>query len=106
MRNANEPVSTDPVSYYVYYRVASAHASTARRAVAAMLTTLEQRTAVSGRLQQRQGEPLLWMEVYESVRDPGAFEALLADLLEANGFASFLAPGASRQTERFVSPRP
>jgi hypothetical protein len=96
-------VNTGTVSYYIYYRVAGVRVSVARRAVAAMLTTLEQRTAVSGRLQQRQDEPLLWMEVYESVRDPAAFEAVLADLLLANDFESFLAPEASRKTERFVS---
>ena len=99
-------MSSGPVSYYIYYRVAGVRVSVARRAVTAMLTTLEQRTAVSGRLQQRQDEPLLWMEVYESVRDPAAFEAVLADLLLANDFESFLAPGASRKTERFVAARP
>src|SRR5258706_11717245 len=56
------------VSYYVYYRVSAAHVTAARQAVAAMLTLLEQRTSVSGRLLRRQDEPLLWMEVYEGVR--------------------------------------
>jgi hypothetical protein len=96
------PVSAVPVSYYVYYRVSPAHAALARQAVAAMLTLLEQRIFVSGRLLRRQDEPLLWMEVYEGVRDTVAFENALAGLLDASGLAAFLAPGATRKTERFV----
>ena len=95
-----------PVSYYVYYRVSAAHASAARQAVAAMLTLLEQRTSVSGRLLRRQDEPLLWMEVYEGVRDTVAFEMVLADLLGASSLAALLEPGATRKTERFVAARP
>ena len=91
------------VSYYVYYRVSAAHVAAARQAVAAMLTLLEQRTSVSGRLLRRQDEPLLWMEVYEGVRDTVAFEAVLADLLNASGLTALLGPGATRKTERFVA---
>ena len=95
-----------PVSYYVYYRVAAAHANAARQAVAAMLTLLEQRTSVSGRLLRRRDEPLLWMEVYEGVRDTAAFDAVLGELLDGSGLAEFLEPGAARTTERFVAARP
>ena len=91
------------VSYYVYYRVAAAHVTAARQAVAAMLTLLEQRTYVAGRLLHRQDEPLLWMEVYEGVRDTVAFEAALADLLGASGLTALLEPGVTRKTERFVA---
>jgi hypothetical protein len=99
-------MSATPVHYYVYYRVAAAHANAARQAVAALLAQLEQRSFVIGRLLCRQDEPLLWMEVYEGVRDTRAFEAALAELVDASGLAALLAPGATRKTERFVAARP
>jgi len=68
-----------------------------------MLASLEQRTHISGRLLRRQDEPLLWMEVYESVRDTVAFDAALSELLSVSGLAALLEPGATRKTERFVA---
>jgi hypothetical protein len=99
-------VNATPVSYYIYYRVADARMAVARQAVAALLSELERRTAVCGHLLHRQDEPTLWMEVYESVRDPVAFEAALEALLAAGGFASLLPAGGSRKTERFVAAHP
>ena len=99
-------MSAVPVSYYVYYRVSAAHTKTARQLVAALLKSLEQRTSISGRLLRRQEEPLLWMEVYEGVRDTAAFEAALAELHDANGLATILEPGTTRKTERFVAEGP
>jgi uncharacterized protein DUF4936 len=99
-------VSAVPVSYYIYYRVSARHAHAAGQAVAAMLTLLEQRTSISGRLLRRLDEPLLWMEVYESVRDTAAFDAALAELLDASGLPALLEPGGTRKTERFVAMQP
>ena len=99
-------MSAGPVCYYIYYRVDPDRATSARRAVAALLAAVESRAGVVGRLLRRQDEPLLWMEVYENVRDPGRFEATLGDLLAARRFAAFLAPGSERRTERFVAPSP
>ena len=99
-------MSAVPVSYYIYYRVSAEYAHAAWHAVAELLTSLEQRTFISGRLLRRQDEPLLWMEVYEGVRDPAAFDATLAELLAGSGLAAFLAPGATRKTERFVAVHP
>ena len=93
-----------PVHYYVYYRIAPAHAATARGVIEAVLRALEDRAGVVGRLLQGVDEPLLWMEVYESVRNPERFEATLDDLLAARRFAAFLAPGSERRIERFVAP--
>lgn len=92
-----------PVHCYVYYRVRSTHVVAARQAVARLLSTLEQRTGVSGRLLRRQGEPLLWMEIYEGVRDAQAFERELAKLVAQANFSALLAPGSERKTERFVA---
>ena len=96
-------MSAATVHYYVYYRIAIAHAADARRTIAAVLALLEQRVGVAGRLLQRQDEPLLWMEIYEGVRDPAVFEVTLAELLAERAFASFLAPGSTRKIERFVA---
>ena len=95
-------MSAVPVSYYVYYRVSAPDETAARQAVASMLMSLEQRTSVIGRLMRRQDEPLLWMEIYESVRDTVAFETALSELFHASGLTALLEPGAARNTERFV----
>ena len=68
-----------------------------------MLASIEERAGVTGRLLQRQDEPMLWMEVYESVHDPARFEVMLADLLDTHRFSQFLAPGSTRKIERFVA---
>src|SRR2546422_458045 len=66
--------------------------------------SVEDRAGIVGRLLQGVDEPLLWMEVYENVRDPQRFEATIGDLLAARRFAAFLALGSERRTERFVAP--
>src|SRR5206468_12632364 len=53
-KRGGPPVSTAPVSYYIYYRVSEKHASAARQAAAAMLASLEQRTHISGHLLRSQ----------------------------------------------------
>ena len=96
-------MSTGPVHCYIYYRVDPGHAAAARRTIAAVLSTIEQRAGVTGSLLQRQDEPMLWMEVYENVRDPARFEVMLADLLDTHRFSQFLAPGSVRRIERFIA---
>lgn len=96
-------MNASAVHCYVYYRIDAAHAAAARRTIAAVLARLEERGGVGGRLLQRQDDPLLWMEVYENVRDPARFEAMLADLLDTHRFAQFLAQGSTRRIERFVA---
>ncbi|HEY2862802.1 MAG TPA: DUF4936 family protein [Casimicrobiaceae bacterium] len=91
-----------PLHCYVYYRIDPARAADARRAIAAIFASLEQRIGLGGRLLQRQDDPLLWMEVYEDIRDPVHFETALADLLAAHRFSRFLGPGSARKAERFV----
>ena len=96
-------MSAVTVNCYVYYRVDPVRAADARRTIAEVLAKIEQRAGVTGRLLQRQGEPMLWMEVYENVREPERFEVMLGDLLDTHRFAQFLAPGSARRTERFVA---
>ena len=96
-------MSAPAVHCYVYYRVDAAHAVAARHAVADVLGRVEARAGVAGRLLRRSDDPLLWMEVYENVREPVRFEAILDELIAAHCFARFLAPGARRTIERFVA---
>ena len=92
-----------PVCYYIYYRVAAEQAPAARRAIGGVLSSVEQRTGVMGRLLRRRDEPLMWMEVYDDVGDPRTFEETLASVLADHDFSSFLAPGSDRRIERFVA---
>ncbi|HEX8010354.1 MAG TPA: DUF4936 family protein [Casimicrobiaceae bacterium] len=91
------------VHCYCYYRVAPAHAEAARKAVRAVFRSVEERLGVIGRLLQRETDALLWMEVYENVRDPERLELALAELLAAHRFFACLAPGSERRMERFVA---
>ena len=96
-------MSPSPVHFYIYYRIAPPHASEARAALAEIMLALEQRFAVSGRLMRAQDDAALWMEVYESVGDPALFEAAMNKMLGERHFASWLASGSARRTERFVA---
>ena len=87
----------------IYYRVAAAHALEARAAILAALDALEERAGIVGHLFEGQHEPLLWMEVYDSVRDADGLQTMLDDLLAASRFEAFLAPGSERRVERFVA---
>ena len=66
-----------PRHYYVWYKLAgdSAHA---REAVTAMMLDLAMTTGVAGRVLVRNDDARTWMEIYEDVDDPEAFERVLA----------------------------
>ncbi len=88
--------------YFVWYRVPG-DAGAARARVDALQRELESRTGVIGRLLMRPGAPPTWMEIYEGVRDPSAFEAALAEVAAHHGVAAH-AP-AGRHVESFVDAR-
>jgi hypothetical protein len=96
-------VSPTPVHFYIYYRIAAAHAADARTALEGVMHALEQRFAVSGRLLCAQDDAHLWMEVYENVGESVTFEAAMNKLLAETRFSSWLAPGSARRSERFVA---
>jgi len=88
--------------YYIYYRVAPEHAASLEPRVRAMQAALAAETGIAGRLMEKRGEPLLWMEVYEGVADGGRFEQVLSRLVTEHRLADGLLPGSQRQTECFL----
>src|SRR5262245_65886625 len=74
------------VSYFIYYRVALGRESLAREQVEQLQARLDRSTGVRGHLLTKRGEPNLWMEVYDAVRDPHGFERELELALRESGF--------------------
>jgi uncharacterized protein DUF4936 len=97
-------VRSSPVHFYIYYRIAAPHAAEARSAIAGLMDALERQFAVRGRLLHAQDDEALWMEIYENVRDSVPFEAAMNKLVGETRFASWVAPGSTRRSERFVTP--
>ncbi|CAG0986285.1 hypothetical protein BURK1_02021 [Burkholderiales bacterium] len=87
-------------SYFVWYRLAG-DACEARSAVTAMMLDVAIDCGVVGRLMKRADDPSTWMEVYEAVDDPDAFEHALAEALARHGTADYADGG--RHVERFVA---
>jgi hypothetical protein len=88
-------------SYYIYYRVAPQHATTCEARVLDLFSALKQSTAVAGRLLKKRSEPLLWMEVYDGVRDDAKFELELEQAASQLGIAQYLQEGSTRRAECF-----
>jgi hypothetical protein len=83
------------LNYYVYYKIAPAQLAALRRLVGELFTEVERQTGVRGRWMRRRDDPSTYMEVYEGVKDAGAFEALL----EREGAKL----GLARKLECFIS---
>ncbi len=81
-------------NYYVYYRVEPARRDGLRAEIEALFEVLERETGVRGRWMRRRDDAGTYMEVYEGVRDPQAFEALLERKTAGLGL--------ERRMERFV----
>jgi Domain of unknown function (DUF4936) len=81
--------------YYVYYKISPQQAAPLRARVEIMFKTIETQCGVRGRWMHRRDDPSTYMEVYEDVKDPAAFEALL----EREGAKL----GIQRKLERFVN---
>ena len=65
------------MNYYVYYKLEAEAVSPARSFVNGLFEKIEKRFGVRGRWMRRRDDPSTYMEVYESVKDGAAFEALL-----------------------------
>lgn len=88
-------------SYYIYYRVSSEQAATCEPRVLQLFSALKQSTGVAGRLLRKRSEPLLWMEVYDGVRDDAKFELELERCAAQLKIAECLVPGSTRKAECF-----
>ena len=88
-------------SYYVYYRVNAERAADCEARVLELFTAVQQATTVSGRLLKKRKEPLLWMEVYENVRDDAKFELELAQAVAQLKLGECMQDASERRVECF-----
>ena len=88
-------------SYYIYYRVASDRAQGCESRVLELFSAIKEATNVSGRLLRKRSEPLLWMEVYENVRDDAKFELELEQASAQLKLTDCLQEGSTRRAECF-----
>ena len=88
-------------SYYIYYRVAPQHSKECEARVLDLFSSLKQSTAVAGRLLKKRSEPLLWMEVYDNVKDDAKFELELEQAATQLDLAQYLQEGSTRRAECF-----
>ena len=88
-------------SYYIYYRVTREKAAACEVRVLELISALKERTGVAGRLLKKRSEPLLWMEVYENVRDDAMFELELKQAATELKAADCLQEGTGRRLECF-----
>jgi hypothetical protein len=88
-------------SYYIYYRVVPAQAQSCEARVLELFSAVKQSTGVAGRLLKKRSEPLLWMEVYENVRDDAKFELELAQAAAQLAVAECLQEDSTRRAECF-----
>ena len=88
-------------SYFIYYRVAPEHAESCETRVLQLFALVKQSTAIAGRLLKKRSEPLLWMEVYENVRDDAKFELELEQATQQLKLAECLQEGSPRRVECF-----
>lgn len=88
-------------SYYIYYRVPPEHAAGCELRVLELFSAMKQSTSVIGRLLKKRSEPLLWMEVYENVRDDAKFELELEQAAGRLNLTQCLQEGSGRRIECF-----
>ena len=88
-------------SYYIYYRVNAADAQTCEARVLQLISTLKTSTSITGRLLKKRSDPLLWMEVYENVRDDAKFELELEQTAAQLKISECLQEGSTRRAECF-----
>ena len=89
------------IHYFVWYGI-TGDPRPIREAIDAMMADVARGTGITGRLLVRHGEPVTWMEIYEDVANPVAFERELAAAARSHDVARFIAGGA-RHVEAFVA---
>lgn len=89
--------------YFIYYRIkADLDVPPARARVRAMQAALAARIGVAGRLMERRDDGVTWMEIYEGITDPTAFDSALGVETAAHKLADLIEPGSARHAECFV----
>ncbi len=88
-------------AYYIYYRVRNHSAPDGLERARAFVRDVGAAAGVSAALLVKRGEPALWMETYEGVADPAAFEAVLAERVARWNMDELVAPGGERRIESF-----
>ena len=91
-----------PSHYYIYYPIRLGQEGDLARVLDLIQADLSRGLGIRGRYLRKADDPWTWMEIYENVPDPTAFETALASALEAHGFARFLEEGRHRHVERFI----
>lgn len=89
-----------PVHYFVWYRIGD-DAAAVRAAVNAVLHDVSLACAVTGRVYVRRDDPSTWMEVWDAVADPVAFENALGRAIARHGLDALLS--GERHVECFVA---
>lgn len=88
--------------YYIYYPVRIGMEADLSRALYNLQDDLRHQTGIAGRFLRKADDPWTWMEIYEDVADPVAFDAALEQAVERHGLERFLDEGGRRHIERFV----
>ena len=88
-------------SYYIYYRVVPQKAEACEVRVLELFSAVKSTAGVSGRLLKTRSEPLLWMEVYDGVRDDAKFELELEQAVTQLKLTEFIPDGSTRRVECF-----
>jgi hypothetical protein len=88
-------------SYFIYYRVTPEGAEACESRVLELFAAIKQNTSIPGRLLKKRSEPLLWMEVYENVRDDAKFELELEQAATRLKIQECLQEGSTRRVECF-----
>ena len=92
-----------PASIYVYYKADPDRWRDLREVVEQLFTTIQRESGVRGNWQRRSNDPTTYMEVYAGVQDVPRFEALLVRECDRLRIERYLAPGAARRVEVFVT---
>ena len=92
-----------PSHFYIWYPVRIGLEADLARTLYNLQSDVAERTGVAGRFLRKADDPWTWMEIYENVRDAGAFARVLEEAVERHGLARFVDDGGHRHPERFVS---
>ncbi|HVO87884.1 MAG TPA: DUF4936 family protein [Casimicrobiaceae bacterium] len=90
-----------PTHFYVWYTVRGELAN-AMEKVSGLMSAVEARTGIAGRVLARRDDASTWMEIYEGVDDAARFERVLSELAREHDALSFIEDGR-RHTERFAA---